>query len=148
MVSEGRSWLPNPRVNRTLTTVGYGDRSAHTDAEKLWVCCIELSGTLIFGVMAGTLTSIISEANDLSLRRDRELEDLQALLYILTPTPIPLLRPLSASLRIPARSSPILLSRLRPVSDGPSLDTCVLAVAQCFTGPRRRWVRSSGRRLY
>jgi hypothetical protein len=69
-------------VLRTLTTVGYGDRSAHTDAEKLWVCCVELSGTLIFGVMAGTLTSIISEANELSLRRDRELEDIQALLYI------------------------------------------------------------------
>jgi hypothetical protein len=32
--------------------------------------------------MAGTLTSIISEANELSLRRDRELEDIQALLYI------------------------------------------------------------------
>jgi hypothetical protein len=67
--------------DRTLTTVGYGDRSAHTDAEKIWVCCVELSGTLIFGVMAGTLTSIISEANELSLRRDRELEDIQTLLY-------------------------------------------------------------------
>lgn len=57
----------------TPTTVGCGDRSPHTDAEKMWVCVVELCRTFIFGVMAGTLTSIISEANELSARRDREL---------------------------------------------------------------------------
>ena len=61
----------------TPTTVGCGDRSPHTDAEKMWVCVVELCRTFIFGVMAGTLTSIISEANELSARRDRELDELQ-----------------------------------------------------------------------
>lgn len=66
----------------TLTTVGYGDRSPHTDTEKWVVCMIEIAGTFSFGLMAGTLTTIIAEATELQAKRDRELHELKTFLEI------------------------------------------------------------------
>jgi CRP-like cAMP-binding protein len=62
--------------------VGYGDRSPHTDLEKWVVCLLEILGTFSFGLMAGTLTSIIAEANELQAKRDRELHELKTFLDI------------------------------------------------------------------
>eukprot|EP01043_Picozoa_sp_COSAG02_P025711 COSAG02_NODE_1454_length_12536_cov_347.064163_5_plen_890_part_00 len=66
----------------TLTTVGYGDRSPHTDTEKWVVCAVEILGTIMFGLMAGTLTSVIAEANELQAQRDRELNELKTFLDV------------------------------------------------------------------
>lgn len=45
----------------TLTTVGYGDRTPETDSEKLFSVFTELAGGMIFGILAGTLSSMIAE---------------------------------------------------------------------------------------
>jgi hypothetical protein len=47
----------------TLTTVGYGDRTAYTDREKVFSIVTELAGGIIFGMLAGTLSSMVTEDN-------------------------------------------------------------------------------------
>ena len=42
----------------TLTTVGYGDRVPFTDAEKVMSILCELAGSVIFGIIAGSLSAI------------------------------------------------------------------------------------------
>lgn len=45
----------------TLTTVGYGDISAVTNSEKVMSVFAELLGGMIFGMLVGTLSSIITQ---------------------------------------------------------------------------------------
>eukprot|EP01052_Picozoa_sp_SAG31_P024977 SAG31_NODE_2161_length_6297_cov_1.823169_7_plen_478_part_00 len=42
----------------TLTTVGFGDRVPYTDAEKVVSILCELAGSVIFGIIAGSLSAI------------------------------------------------------------------------------------------
>ena len=42
----------------TLTTVGYGDRVPHTDGEKVLSIFCELIGSVIFGIIAGSLGAL------------------------------------------------------------------------------------------
>jgi CRP-like cAMP-binding protein len=62
----------------TLTTVGYGDRVPNTDNEKLLSIFCELAGSVIFGIIAGSL-SALAMAESLSVReikiRRKQLEE-------------------------------------------------------------------------
>ena len=60
----------------TLTTVGYGDRVPHTDAEKIMSILCELAGSVIFGIIAGSLSAI---AMSESMTR-REIKNRSAML--------------------------------------------------------------------
>eukprot|EP01052_Picozoa_sp_SAG31_P012606 SAG31_NODE_741_length_12429_cov_13.571127_10_plen_316_part_00 len=42
----------------TITTVGYGDRTPHTDVEKVLSIMFELCGAAIFGVISGSLGTL------------------------------------------------------------------------------------------
>jgi Ca2+-binding EF-hand superfamily protein/CRP-like cAMP-binding protein len=42
----------------TLTTVGYGDKTPFTNAEKIFAILCELAGCIIFGIIAGSLSSV------------------------------------------------------------------------------------------
>ena len=42
----------------TLTTVGYGDRTPATSAEKVFSIVAELAGCVIFGIIAGSLGAL------------------------------------------------------------------------------------------
>lgn len=43
----------------TLSTVGYGDISATTNSERAFAICAELFGCFLFGVLLGTLNSVM-----------------------------------------------------------------------------------------
>jgi glutamate mutase epsilon subunit len=43
----------------TITTVGYGDISGHTDSERIFCIIIMVAGVISFSLASGTLTSII-----------------------------------------------------------------------------------------
>lgn len=47
----------------TLTTVGYGDRVPHTNTEKIFSILTELAGGILFGILAGTLSSMVMATN-------------------------------------------------------------------------------------
>lgn len=47
-------------VVTTISTVGYGDISATTTPERIFVICLMLFGVSFFSFMSGALSSIIS----------------------------------------------------------------------------------------
>jgi Ca2+-binding EF-hand superfamily protein len=47
----------------TLTTVGYGDRCPVTDVEKVFSIVTEVAGGITFGILAGTLSAMVTESN-------------------------------------------------------------------------------------
>lgn len=61
----------------TLTTVGYGDRTPNTDGEKVFSIVTELAGGMIFGILAGTLSSMLTEANAAAAAVESELDDIK-----------------------------------------------------------------------
>ena len=62
----------------TLTTVGYGDRVPHTANEKVCSILFELAGTVIFGIIAGSLAKLAVQESlshaEISKKR-RQLEE-------------------------------------------------------------------------
>jgi potassium voltage-gated channel Eag-related subfamily H protein 1 len=76
---EGQGWGPGtPTYTKwltsfywsvtTLTTVGYGDIAASTNAEKMYAVFAELIGTIVFGFLVGTVGQIIGSATILESR--------------------------------------------------------------------------------
>lgn len=61
----------------TLTTVGYGDRTPSTDPEKVFSIVTELAGGMIFGILAGTLSSMLTEANAAAAEVESELDSIK-----------------------------------------------------------------------
>lgn len=62
----------------TLTTVGYGDRTPFTDLEKVFSIISELAGGITFGILAGTLSAMLTESNAADQRADDQLGALKA----------------------------------------------------------------------
>lgn len=48
----------------TLTTVGYGDVSAHTSAERLFSLLMIMIGALVFGLIVGKMSALASAMNE------------------------------------------------------------------------------------
>ena len=61
----------------TLTTVGYGDKLPVTDREKLYSITTELAGGMIFGMLAGTLSSMLTEAGAAAAEVENELDQIK-----------------------------------------------------------------------
>ena len=61
----------------TLTTVGYGDRTPHTDMEKVFSIISELAGGITFGILAGTLSAMLTESNASEQKADEQIEALK-----------------------------------------------------------------------
>eukprot|EP01043_Picozoa_sp_COSAG02_P056564 COSAG02_NODE_6722_length_3401_cov_4.311932_1_plen_657_part_10 len=76
------SWFP-PYLDAyyyaitTLTTVGYGDRTPHTDLEKIFSIISELAGGITFGILAGTLSAMLTESNAADLRAEEQIDALK-----------------------------------------------------------------------
>ena len=58
----------------TLTTVGYGDRTPHTDLEKIISIISELAGGITFGILAGTLSAMLTESNASTQRAEEQID--------------------------------------------------------------------------
>ena len=61
----------------TLTTVGYGDRTPFTDMEKVFSIISELAGGITFGILAGTLSAMLTESNAADQRAEEQIEALK-----------------------------------------------------------------------
>jgi len=61
----------------TLTTVGYGDRTPTTDLEKMFSIITELAGGITFGILAGTLSAMVTESGAADQRAEEQLEALK-----------------------------------------------------------------------
>jgi Ca2+-binding EF-hand superfamily protein len=61
----------------TLTTVGYGDRTPHTDLEKIISIISELAGGITFGILAGTLSAMLTESNAADQRAEEQIDALK-----------------------------------------------------------------------
>ena len=61
----------------TLSTVGYGDITPVTDFEKLYACIAELGGSMIFGMMIGSLSTMLMSGKALEEKIDNQLAELQ-----------------------------------------------------------------------
>ena len=61
----------------TLTTVGYGDRTPHTDMEKIFSIISELAGGITFGILAGTLSAMLTESNASDQKAEEQIEALK-----------------------------------------------------------------------
>ena len=51
-----------------ISTIGYGDVTPQQPAETAIALCVELLGVLIFGVLLGSITELLSRASRLSRR--------------------------------------------------------------------------------
>jgi CRP-like cAMP-binding protein len=61
----------------TLSTVGYGDITPNTDAEMGYACFAELLGSMIFGIMIGSLSTMLMSGKALEEKIDNQLAELQ-----------------------------------------------------------------------
>jgi CRP-like cAMP-binding protein len=61
----------------TLTTVGFGDISANTRAEMFFSSISEIVGTMVFGALVGTVTTIVSRKEILSSRHEVEQTEIK-----------------------------------------------------------------------
>jgi Ca2+-binding EF-hand superfamily protein len=64
----------------TLTTVGYGDRGPSTDFEKVTAILTELAGGIIFGILAGTLSTMFMQSSAAEQRVEVKMEELREFL--------------------------------------------------------------------
>ena len=64
----------------TLTTVGYGDRGPTTDLEKVTAILTELAGGIIFGILAGTLSTMLMQSSAAEQRSETKMEELREFL--------------------------------------------------------------------
>lgn len=64
----------------TLTTVGYGDRTPNTDFEKVAAILTELAGGIIFGILAGTLSTMLMQSSASEQRSEVKMEELREFL--------------------------------------------------------------------
>ena len=58
----------------TLTTVGYGDRTATTEQEKIFSIFAQLIGGMVFGLLIGTLSKVMTASDAAEARIEEELE--------------------------------------------------------------------------
>ena len=56
--------LANYFVVTTMTTVGYGDNSAHTSLERAFCIALMVIGVIIFTYISGTLSSILQNVDE------------------------------------------------------------------------------------
>ena len=61
----------------TLSTVGFGDITPNTDAEMVYACFAELLGSMIFGIMIGSLSTMLMSGKALEEKIDNQLAELQ-----------------------------------------------------------------------
>ena len=47
-----------------MTTVGYGDMSAHTSPERIFCVCLMVIGVVVFSYISGALASVISNYDE------------------------------------------------------------------------------------
>lgn len=64
----------------TLTTVGYGDRVPSTDLEKVMSILCELAGSVIFGVIAGSLSTLAMAESMTRAEIKQQLSQLEELM--------------------------------------------------------------------
>lgn len=64
----------------TLTTVGYGDRCPHTDLEKVFSIVTEVAGGITFGILAGTLSAMLTESNASERAAEDQIDGLKNLM--------------------------------------------------------------------
>lgn len=63
----------------TLTTVGYGDIIAETNAQKLYSIIVEISGIVVYGYLIGNVVNILSKKDPAKQQFNLNLEKLSAL---------------------------------------------------------------------
>ena len=59
--------IPGPQVYlaaaywslTTVVTIGFGDITPHTDAERAVMLFVELAGVIFFGILLGSVTSLL-----------------------------------------------------------------------------------------
>ena len=51
-------------VVTTMTTVGYGDYSAHTLIEQIYVVFLMMAGVFVFSIVTGSLASILASMDN------------------------------------------------------------------------------------
>lgn len=66
----------------TLTTVGYGDINAQNNEEMLVACAAELVGGILFGILVGTLASLITEGRMADQYYKQRMESLREFLRV------------------------------------------------------------------
>eukprot|EP01043_Picozoa_sp_COSAG02_P044716 COSAG02_NODE_4021_length_5891_cov_414.995684_1_plen_1502_part_00 len=66
----------------TLTTVGYGDRVPNTDLEKVISILCELAGSVIFGVIAGSLSTIAMAESMTRIEIKQKISQLNELMNV------------------------------------------------------------------
>lgn len=64
----------------TLTTVGYGDVSAHTDSERAFAILMILAGALLFGMIVGKMGALSQDMSQRDIDRAKHDSDVSTLL--------------------------------------------------------------------
>jgi len=57
-------------VMTVFTTVGFGDMSASTEAEMLFLCFMMVAGSIYFGLLVGDCMTVLSMHNEIETHRD------------------------------------------------------------------------------
>jgi Trk-type K+ transport system membrane component len=63
----------------TITTVGYGDISAHTTAERLFCIFLMIIGVLAFSFSTGALSSLLTGYDSITLKMKQRLTLLRSI---------------------------------------------------------------------
>lgn len=64
----------------TLTTVGYGDVSAHTNGERVFALLLMLVGAVVFAIVVGRMSALAQSMNRGSLLQQRVADDVQEMM--------------------------------------------------------------------
>jgi len=64
-------------VITTLTTIGYGDITPHTNQAKLFAMLIMISGVVVYGIVIGNVTKMINEGARYKEQANEKFNDLQ-----------------------------------------------------------------------
>uniref|UniRef100_A0A7S1CN86 Cyclic nucleotide-binding domain-containing protein n=1 Tax=Bicosoecida sp. CB-2014 TaxID=1486930 RepID=A0A7S1CN86_9STRA len=64
----------------TLTTVGYGDVSAHTNGERVFALLLMLVGAVVFAIVVGRMSALAQSMNRGSILQQRVADDVQEMM--------------------------------------------------------------------